>query len=122
METKEDATERRLRAKMLRYSYGLSSAVDELLLLLRRYGLGALPPEADGMLGERPLTPVTAVELAVRLVVNDSLRRLGNVAAEQVAADARKQPRRGYRLNAEGRWEAVPETPSEGRRLKDILL
>ena len=91
METKETATERKLRAKMMRYSYGLSSAVDELLLLLRRYGLGALPPEADGMLGERPLTPVTAVELAVRLTVNDSLRRLGRGAAEKVASEARAE-------------------------------
>ena len=66
----------RLRAKMMRYSRGLSGAVDDLLKLLRRYGLGALPPEADAMLGERPLTPVTAVELAVRLTVNDAMRRL----------------------------------------------
>lgn len=70
----------RKRRKMLRFNTGLDAAVDDLLSLVRDYGMRALPAGASAILGRRPITPVTIVELAVRLTAEDARRRLERAA------------------------------------------
>ena len=70
----------RKRRKMLRFNTGLDAAVDDLLSLVREYGMRALPAGSSSILGRRPVTPVTIVELAVRLTAEDARRRLERAA------------------------------------------
>jgi len=82
-----DERESKKSKRALRYNAGLTQAVDELLGIVREHGLRALPPGTSEILGKRAVTPVSIVEIAVRLVVRDARLRVARAEEYRRASE-----------------------------------